>query len=90
MAFTLTFPGRASRGYLARVKAFRGKKVPVEGVYGYGFGNGWVASIEVKTVTKEDARKIRAASDGFLGYEWMIDSIIRDGAIYGPSQPKPV
>lgn len=28
-------------------------------------------------------------SAGFCGYDWMIDSIRYDGAIYGPTQPKP-
>lgn len=26
---------------------------------------------------------------GFCGYEWMIDSIIRDGDIYSTIKPKP-
>lgn len=41
-------------------------------------------------VTGEQARTIRKKSEGFCGYDWMVDSILNDGAIYGPTQPKPV
>lgn len=57
--------------------------------YSYNFGDGWRASVSVKMVTSAEARKVRRETKGFCGYDWMIDSIISDGAIYGPTQPKP-
>lgn len=55
----------------------------------YNFGDGWCAAVAVSEVTADEARKLRKQSAGFCGYEWMIDSIRYDGAIYGPTQPKP-
>ena len=57
--------------------------------FGYNFGDGWFASVEVRAVNRSEARTLRKASQGFCGYEWMIESILYDGAIYGPTQPKP-
>jgi hypothetical protein len=51
------------------------------GSYYYNFGDGWGASVSVRKVTAAQARKIERKSVGFCGYEWMIDSIIRDGEI---------
>jgi hypothetical protein len=54
--------------------------------WGYNFGDGWFASVEARVVPKgERLRK----SDGFAGYEWMVSSILADGEIYGPTNPKP-
>lgn len=52
-----------------------------EKTYRYDFGDGWSASV---TVTKTDAatkRKNQKKSDGFAGYDWMVDSIIKHGEI---------
>lgn len=59
------------------------------GYYSYNFGDGWGAGISVREVTSTAARQLRKDSAGFCGYDWMVDSIIADGAIYGPTQPKP-
>ncbi len=55
----------------------------------YNFGDGWGASIGVTEITNDEARRVRRLSKGFCGYNWMVDSILRDGAIYGPTRPKP-
>lgn len=53
--------------------------------WGYNFGDGWYASVEGRVVPKgERLRK----SAGFCGYDWMVRSILADGEIYGPMQPK--
>jgi hypothetical protein len=53
-----------------------------KGYYTFHFGDGWVAAIHVYTSTNPDeVRKIRKRSQGFCGYEWMIDSIIQRGEI---------
>lgn len=49
--------------------------------YSYSFGDGWVARIEITQVEAKEANKIRQKSQGFCGYEWMIDSLIKNGKI---------
>lgn len=49
--------------------------------YYHRFGDGWVASVSVREVTAAEAAKIRRKSAGFCGYDWMIDSIVRNGEI---------
>ena len=96
VAFELSMPGRNSwngkwsgegRPYVI-VKSFR-RNPPKLGRYGYNFGDGWYASVNAREVSQSEARTLRAKSKGFCGYDWMVESIIQDGAIYGPTQPKP-
>jgi hypothetical protein len=50
--------------------------------YTYNFGDGWVASVNVREVRDtSEARKLREKSAGFCGYEWMIESIEAHGRI---------
>ena len=49
--------------------------------YSYDFGDGWGASVSVREVTASEAARIERKPVGFCGYDWMIDSIIRDGEI---------
>ena len=42
----------------------------------YDFGDGWGASVKVR-----EAEPREKATNRFAGYEWMIDSIIRNGEI---------
>lgn len=56
-------------------------RVISEGPYGYNFGDGWRARVSVRLVDAAEARKVRRASAGFCGYDWMIDSIKKHGAI---------
>lgn len=49
--------------------------------YGYNFGDGWYAKIEVEFTTPTIARQITKKSSGFCGYDWMIDSICKYGKI---------
>lgn len=44
--------------------------------YRYNFGDGWVANVEVKKMTSQQARKFKKESRGFMGYNWMIEDII--------------
>lgn len=74
----------------AVVKNLQLKRFPFKlGYYTYNFGDGWRAGITVREVDAGTARMIRKKSVGFCGYDWMIDSILRDGQIYGPTQPRP-
>jgi hypothetical protein len=54
-----------------------------ERYFSYSFGDGWVASVTARVVP---AGKRRAKSDGFSGYEWMVDSIIACGRILNDAQ----
>lgn len=49
--------------------------------YFYDFGDGWVVRVDVKEVTAREERKANNKSNGFAGYDWMIDSIIDNGEI---------
>ena len=77
--------------YYARVRSYKkdeGEQILSTGEYGYKWDDGWAARISVRKVTAKEARKIRAQSDGFLGYEWMISSIERTGRIHPPDRIK--
>lgn len=101
VSFELSMPGRNSwngkwsgeANYYAIFKSFRvtpKKPLPFKlGSYGYNFGDGWHANVAVREVTSSAARSLRKQSRGFCGYDWMVESIIRDGDIYGPTQPNP-
>jgi len=45
-----------------------------EGYWHYNFGDGWSAGIRARVM---ETGKKEKKSDGFYGYEWMIDSIIK-------------
>lgn len=68
-----------------RVESIRSKEV-VERVladtgYYYNFGDGWGAHVAVHEVDAATARKLRKASKGFCGYDWMIEQIKQHGRI---------
>lgn len=49
--------------------------------YGYSWSDGWRASVEVKEVDGLEKKRLTKNSQGFLGYDWMIDSILCNGEI---------
>lgn len=63
-------------------------KIVKRGYYHYSFGDGWAAGIQVKEIDRSIARKLKTASAGFCGYDWMVTSICDDGEIYGPARPR--
>ena len=103
LAFFLSMPGCPSwngrwsgegRTYVI-IKQFKTKKSMIkaakilsEGYYHYSFGDGWAAGITVKEVSGSEVRKLRKASVGFAGYDWMVDSIIDYGEIMNSAQVK--
>lgn len=52
-----------------------------DGVYFYRWDDGWEAQISVVNITLAESRKMMKASNGFMGYDWMIDSIVAHGCI---------
>ena len=49
----------------------------------YDFGDGWSANVNVSRMPAAEARKLEKKSAGFMGYGWMIDSIIKHDKIQG-------
>jgi hypothetical protein len=50
--------------------------------HSYNFGDGWRAVIDIQIVDDVKRKnKLMKYSDGFCGYDWMIDSIMKHGAI---------
>lgn len=52
-----------------------------EGSFDYRWDDGWCAYVSVRQVDTKEAAKLRKKSVGFLGYDWMIDSILAKGSI---------
>jgi len=46
--------------------------------WAYSFGDGWVAGIKARVLNKDTQQK---ESDGFCGYDWMVESILKTGMI---------
>lgn len=97
LVFTLSMPGRASwngrwsgedriyaitKNFTTKKGKEKAAKILADGYYSYRWSDGWAAGISVKEVTSQEARKIRKKSQGFCGYDWMVDSIMAHGAIY--------
>jgi len=49
--------------------------------YYYNFGDGWGANIKVIRMDSKSRAKIQRRNKGFMGYDWMIDSIINNDKI---------
>lgn len=55
--------------------------------YSYDFGDGWCASVSVEEVeSKTKANALKKLSDGFCGYDWMIESILKHNEIKSSKQ----
>ena len=89
MSFELSMPGintwngkwtGEGKKYV-RVQNVMKKDNVKPGDYGYNFGDGWYASVTVKQVDSKTASKLRRASAGFCGYDWMISEIKQHGRI---------
>ena len=53
-----------------------GQRIIEKGYFHYSFGDGWAAGITAKEIDGAMARKVRKASKGFCGYDWMVRSIL--------------
>lgn len=93
IVFELTMPnfntwnGHWSGEHKRFIRVKRNDSVPKERVgedYYYDFGDGWGANVEVSMLPAAEARKLEKKSSGFMGYEWMIESIIKHGEIRKP------
>lgn len=68
--------------------AEREAKIIDDGDYYYNFGDGWTACVSARKVDAKEATKIRKKSRGFLGYNWMVDSILKHGEIIAEPRPQ--
>lgn len=98
LAFTLSMPGVASwngrwsgKGRLyVIVKTYGSSRKTREHVervlkaapYYYRWSDGWAARIDVREVEAREGTRLAKASNGFCGYDWMVESIWCYGAIY--------
>ncbi len=98
LCFSLSMPGKASwtgkwsgsgKNYVrapnvgwSELKKKRAQYLIDNSPFFYSWSDGWKASIRIKEVDGKEARKIRRKTDGFCGYDWMIDSLLQYGKIY--------
>ena len=59
----------------------KGEKLISNSPYFHHWDDGTSASISVREVDAKEARRVRKVSWGFLGYGWMVDSILAKGTI---------
>ena len=59
----------------------KGQQLMSHGSYHYDFGDGWRARVDVEEVGSAGAARLRRKSAGFCGYDWMVDSIVKNGRI---------
>jgi len=59
----------------------RVNKILDAGYFHYSFGDGWAAGVNVEEIDRASSAKARKASNGFCGYDWMVDSIIANNDI---------
>lgn len=98
LSFTLNMPSRGSwngkwsgENYLfVIIKKFNGKKgrerankVLEKSYHHYSWSDGWAAGIDIKEINGEEAKGLKRRSQGFCGYDWMVDSILERGEIIG-------
>lgn len=90
--FTLTMPGVGSwngkwtgeSNYYAMIRNLSKedtKRILETKNYSYSWDDGWRANISVEKIDSRDRKKIERKINGFMGYEWMVDSIIKNNKI---------
>ena len=57
------------------------KEILKQKYHHYNFGDGWSAGISISRVSLDTARRLRRKTQGFCGYDWMVNSIISHGKI---------
>lgn len=79
-----TWNGRWSGDGKVFAKSMRNRYVPKDIIgksFYYHWDDGWTACVSVEKMDSKDANKLMKMSEGFRGYDWMIESIIRYGEI---------
>ena len=102
LLYVLTMPGVGSWNgrwsgegrFYGKVEAYGSSKAARQRIakilagspYHYRWSDGWAAMVTVTEPTGAELRNARKRSNGFCGYDWMIDSIEREQRIV-PSKP---
>lgn len=91
IVFELTMPGVGSwngkwsgAGKLY-VRTRKEREVPKDywnKCFFYRWDDGWEACVSTILMPAKEARKLEKKSNGFCGYDWMIESIIKYGGIF--------
>ncbi len=93
IAFILTMPNRGSwngkwsgEGNLyVIVKTERTVPKDIVGKdFFYRWDDGWTACVSVEKVDCKTGNRMKKNSRGFCGYNWMVDSLIKNGCIQKP------
>ena len=98
IGFTLTMPNVGSWNgrwsgereiYFISRKLGKKKETELDdNYYRYDFGDGWSAGISCKIIDSKERTKLKRKSSGFCGYDWMVESIIKNGKILIESECK--
>ena len=91
LSFELTMPnvgswngkwsGEKKKYYLTRkLNAAKEQELDGKSFY-YNFGDGWGANVSVEKIDSKEAARRRKVSDGFCGYDWMVEEILKHGRI---------
>ena len=90
IAFILSMPnrgswnGRWSQEDKLHVRIYDQRLVPKaywNKDFYYTWNDGWTACVKVRQVSAAEGRRFREKSSGFCGYDWMIQSILKNGKI---------
>lgn len=91
IVFELTMPhvgswnGKWSGETNRYIRALPEREVPKElwhRNFFYNWPDGWGAMVSVSKMESKKAKKLERESSGFLGYDWMIRALIKDGYIH--------
>lgn len=97
--FELSMPNRGSwnGGWSGERDMFvKSRELPLKGsdhvkdgdYHYYNFGDGWCAGVSVRIVDGAKAKNSEIkGSKGFCGYDWMIDSIMKNGRLFAIRLP---
>ena len=67
--------------HLSNTKANIHKAEKLQGGRYYRWNDGWGANVNVSLIEGKTAAYWRKQSDGFCGYDWMVDSLLQHGKI---------
>lgn len=57
----------------------RASEIAAKECYSYHWSDGWSAEVKVVQVDAQQARSLKSESQGFSGYDWMVDTICSYG-----------
>lgn len=85
---TTPHPSRSWREKRYIIVRRYGKKAatPELRTYWFSWSDGWSCWIKAREVDSAEARRLRRASAGFAGYDWMVTSIEQHGQIQFPER----